>query len=90
MQLTMSERVLRIDHIAKIVYASCVERNEMKDTGHTCFDKNEDLAVDIVTLLDSLHERIQYKLKLYLHNFQKESTPFNDVECKEREMLNTQ
>ena len=49
----MSKRVIRIDHIAKIVCENCVERNKMKDTGHTYFDKNEDLAVDIVILLDS-------------------------------------
>ena len=67
----MSDRGLRIDHMTKIVRASCVERNETKNSGYTYFDNNEDLAVDIVALLDSLRKIIQYKLKLNLRNFQK-------------------
>ena len=61
----------------------------MKENGLTYFDKNDELAIDIVTVLDSIRQRLQYELKLNLRDYCQDFTPLNEVENEERELVNT-
>jgi hypothetical protein len=88
-RLSMKERLIRTDSLAKLVLSTCVDRVEMKTIGKTYFDRNKELAVDVLTLLEYLRHRIQYKLKLNLRQYEKDFTPLNEVEDEVRDMENS-
>ena len=49
------------------------------------FNKNEELAVDIITMLDGIKLRIQNELKLNLQKYTDDFTPLNEVDEAARE-----
>ena len=49
------------------------------------FNKNEELAVDIITMLDGIKLRIQNELKLNLQKYTDDFTSLNEVDETARE-----
>ena len=83
----MVQRTRRIDAVAKLVIATCVDRGEMRLRGKTYFERNDNLAVDVVTVLDWLRTRLQYELKVNLktETVSTSFTPLNDADTAVRE-----
>ena len=89
--LTMAQREKRVDSVAKLLVAACVDRKVMKSADEsTYFNGNENLAIDCVTLLDSLKLRIQYELNLNLNEYKDSYSPLNNAEAEERELTNNE
>ena len=84
----MAEQTKRIDAVAKLVMATCIDRVEMNRKGVTYFKWNEELAVDIITVLDSLKTRLHYELKLNFKELLNYFTPLNEIEEEERDNIN--
>ena len=86
-KLSMVQRTRRIDAVAKLVIATCVDRGEMRLRGKTYFERNDNLAVDVVTVLDWLRTRLQYELKVNLktETVSTSFTPLNDADTAVRE-----
>ena len=73
--LSLPQRTKRMGNLAKLVMACCVNKQQMKHNGVTYFIKNEELAVDVITVLDSLQSRLQYELKVNLNLIRDSFTP---------------
>ena len=65
--------------------AACIDKSKLKQEGETYFENNKELAVDIITVLDSLKICLQYELKVNLHMRADVFTPLNESENNERE-----
>ena len=80
-KLTLPERQRRIDACSKSLLSCCVDRRLMSDSDElNYFNKNEELAVDIITMLDGIKLRIQNELKLNLQKYTDDFTPLNEVD----------
>ena len=52
--MIVAQRVKRIDSVAKVVLATCVDRPQLKADRYTYFVGNEELAIDTLTVVDCL------------------------------------
>jgi hypothetical protein len=66
--LSPNERRRRINTLSKEILAACVHGATLAQDGDTYLDKNKDLAVDVVNILDSIRFRVQKEIKLNLNH----------------------
>ena len=57
-RLTVAQHVKIIDSVAKVVFAICVDRPQLKADGYTYFVDKEELAIDTLTVVDCLQNLI--------------------------------
>ena len=79
-QLVIRERVRRVEEVSMIVLSGCVEKTILKSDGHLYLLYNKDLAVDAITLLDCIRNRVRYELKVKMWNVCEKFTPLFDQE----------
>ena len=82
----MHERRNRIDSLENLVMASCVDHKEMSQT-ENYFEKNVELVIDILNVLDGIKERVQKETLLNLHRYRQCLTPPVEGEDNESEFL---
>ena len=73
--LKMREHSRRVVGLAATIISSCVDRESLMDKGVEYLIGNKDLAVDILTVIDSIRNKVQDELRVNLHLVQKEITP---------------
>ena len=90
-KLTLLERQRRVDTAAKVIMSCCINRTNMNDLDDQAsfFKKNKELAVDILTVLDGVRERVQNNVCLNLRELTNEFTPINEVDEAVCEAENT-
>ena len=62
--LTMRQKKLRTNDFCKKIFAACIDRKQFKKKGTDYIIDNEDLAVDMINLLDNMKNTIQSKMKM--------------------------
>ena len=72
-----------MEALAKSVLAACVDKDKLRHNGHNYFVKNEDLAVDLMTVLSSIQDRLQWELKVNMGNFKGVMTSPTEEEMDE-------
>ena len=63
-KLVMKQKQIRTSDLSKKLLAACINRREYKKLGPEYLKNNEELAIDIINLLDYMKSTIQSKLKL--------------------------
>ena len=62
--LTMRQKKLRTNDFCKKIFAACINRKQFKKKGTDYIIDNEDLAVDMINLLDNMKNTIQSKMRM--------------------------
>jgi hypothetical protein len=84
-KLVMRERVQRVDEVSKLVLAACIDKVQLKSDRKSYLQGNEELAIDTVSFLDCIRNRLGIELNINLRNNKTdEFTPFCDEEEEER------
>ena len=73
--LVMRERNRRVNDVCKLVMNCCIDRGEFKDQGANYYKANKDLAVSIITFLDSVRETLERKIGLDFGKLNDEALP---------------
>ena len=69
-ELSMKSKQQRIITISKIVLAACVDKEEAREKGKSYISKNEELACDVLNLIDSVKQWIvETKIGLRLEKY---------------------
>ena len=63
-KLTMRQRRMRMNEIAKILLSACVDRSEYKSKKDNYIKGNTELGVDLLNLMDGTREALALKLKI--------------------------
>ena len=66
-KICMNERRRRMRKVGKEILSACVDRKKFRENTDEYLTKNEDLALQIVNLLDGVKDYIQSKLKVNLN-----------------------
>lgn len=85
--LVLLECRCRTDNLTKEVVAACVDCAILGKEGKSYLKINYDLAVDVITLLDSIHERVQCELDVNMMLCEKRVTPPPDCVMNENDEL---
>lgn len=81
--IVMRERVRRVEGLAAMVIAACVDRDELEKKGVEYLSGNRELAVDVMTVLDIIKNRVQDELRVNLLSVNDEITPLPEGEDEE-------
>ena len=73
-RLCNRERTRRINTLANSVIATCVSKSDLKDKGVNSLVDNVDLAVDIISVLDAMKDRMQKVTKVNFNSLEAEVT----------------
>ena len=60
----MRERNWRVDDLSLVLIGACVNKEEFKCNGVNYIRNNLELATDLLTLLDSIKQKIQQKIEV--------------------------
>ena len=78
-RLTMRQRRLRMRELSTNIISSCIDRLAYKNNPDKYLHKNNELAVDILSLIDGIKECIEKKLKVSLKDIEEEAmVPIDD------------
>ena len=81
----MREREQRVDEVLKLVLAACIDKVQLKSDRKLYLQGNEELAIDTVSFLDCIHNRLGIEVNINLRNNKTdEFTPLCDEEEEER------
>ena len=69
-KLTMKQRRLRIATLSKKILSACIDRNQYNEDGQDYLHGNENLAVDVINLIDGMKEFLQSKMKINFNSVQ--------------------
>lgn len=90
--LEMSGRSQRVVSLTATIISWCVDRESLMGKGVDYLIGNRDLAVDILTVIDSIRNKVQDELRVNLFNLQKEITPLpvdeSDDKCGDDDEYN--
>ena len=73
--LTMRERNRRTEKYTKMILASCINRGDLIEHGAKYLDRNVDLAIDVITMLDAIKHRAQSELGINFSSIESYTTP---------------
>ena len=65
-KLSMRERVRRVNCLVYKTLAACIDKREFKKEKMGYLRENTDLAVDLLTVIDMMKDRVQHILKINL------------------------
>ena len=74
-KLVLRQRQRRVHDLANEIIASCVDQDSLKAEGHSYFVRNKTLAVDCMTVIDLVKDRILYGLHISSCEIEEEVTP---------------
>ena len=82
--LSMRERNRRVSFLAEEVLASCINISELKRSGSNYIQRNKDLLIDVVTVMDMVKLKLEHMMKMRLSSAGDEITlpPSNDKVLK--------
>ena len=73
--LSMKEKKLRTNDLAKTILAACITRKEYKKNGSQYLNENTQLAVDVLNILDDIKNTLQSKLRIDFKVLEDEPVP---------------
>ena len=77
-KLTMKQKRLRMKDLSKKILSACIDRQSYRQDSDQYIQGNEELAVDLVSLLDGMKKFLQSKIKLNLNQYS--DTPMRPIE----------
>ena len=76
-KLTMKQKRLRMKDLSKKILSACIDRQSYRQDSDQYIQGNEELAVDLISLLDGMKEFLQSKIKLNLNQYS--GTPMRHI-----------
>ena len=73
--LAMKERRRRMLEFAKDILAACIDRKEFREDREDYLCKNEELAIDVISVMDGIREAIEKKMMMDFKLIEDRCTP---------------